>query len=422
MFSIVSKCLSRAIALTIVAWIPISLAAQVTAKPYKGASLGDSASKWDIFAGYSFLAPNATVQGYLPNGLVDGTSQNGVPILTEKLGSTESITRYFNLHFGLQIDSGQHNIYNGSTNDASYSGLLSVQAGGIYRWAGSMVTPWVHMLGGGSELVGPDHQIHSSGYTVTAGGGLDYELNRHWAIRMVEADYEFVNVNYGLAHYAANGSWQPGGTAHLEGVRLAAGVVYHIGAVAPPPSLRVACSPNPVWIYAGDPEMVTATADGLNPKLNVVYTWSGDVHTVPTGNGTMALVSTAGLAPGSYTVKCGVKEGKAGKEGLKSWEAASDTAVFTVKAFEQPTIKCSANPGAIKPGETSTIIAAGVSPQNRPLTYSYAATAGTVEGNGASATFSSTGAPIGTASINCKVADDKGVTATANTSVTILAP
>jgi len=44
--------------------------------------------------------------------------------------------------------------------------------------------------------------------------------------------------------------------------------------------------------------------------------------------------STAGTAPGSYTVNCGIKEGKAGKEGLKAGESALDTAVFTVKAFE----------------------------------------------------------------------------------------
>jgi outer membrane protein OmpA-like peptidoglycan-associated protein len=165
--------------------------------------------------------------------------------------------------------------------------------------------------------------------------------------------------------------------------------------------------------------MVTATASGLNPKLNAVYTWSGSGVS---GNGTTATVATAALAPGSYTVKCSVKEGKAGKEGLRPWEAAEASTSFTVKAFEPPTINCSANPGAIKPGETSTITAAGVSPQNRPLTYSYAATVGTVAGNGANATFASAGAPTGTVGITCNVSDDKGQTATANTSVTILAP
>jgi len=52
--------------------------------------------------------------------------------------------------------------------------------------------------------------------------------------------------------------------------------------------------------------------------------------------------STADTAPGSHTVNCGVKEGKAGKEGLKAGESALATAVFTVKAFEPPAIRCSA--------------------------------------------------------------------------------
>jgi len=68
------------------------------------------------------------------------------------------------------------------------------------------------------------------------------------------------------------------------------------------------------------------------------------------------------------------------------------------------------------------ISAVGMSPQNRPLTYSYSATAGTINGNGNSATFSSAGAPTGDVAITCNVSDDKSQTATANTSVTIAAP
>ena len=141
-----------------------------------------------------------------------------------------------------------------------------------------------------------------------------------------------------------------------------------------------------------------------------------------TGSGTTASVATGSLAAGTYTVQCSVKEGKAGKEGLKPWENASSSTSFTVKAYEPPTIGCSASPSTIKPGEGSTITASGISPQNRPLTYSYAASAGTISGSGSSASFSSTGAPTGVTAITCNVSDDKGQTATASTSVTITAP
>jgi outer membrane protein OmpA-like peptidoglycan-associated protein len=141
-----------------------------------------------------------------------------------------------------------------------------------------------------------------------------------------------------------------------------------------------------------------------------------------TASGATATVATSALAPGTYTVKAQVKEGKAGKEGLKPWQTAEATASYTVKPFEPPTISLTASPSTIKPGETSTVTASGVSPQNRPLTYSYSATAGTISGSGATAAFSSTGAPTGIATITGTVTDDKGQTATSTTTVTIAAP
>jgi hypothetical protein len=63
-----------------------------------------------------------------------------------------------------------------------------------------------------------------------------------------------------------------------------------------------------------------------------------------------------------------------------------------------------------------------MSPQNRPLTYSYTATAGTVTGSGTTAEYSSAGAPTGAVGITGKVSDDKGHTASADTSLTIVAP
>ncbi|HUX45480.1 MAG TPA: hypothetical protein VMV57_12070 [Terracidiphilus sp.] len=152
---------------------------------------------------------------------------------------------------------------------------------------------------------------------------------------------------------------------------------------------------------------------------SVLYSWSGDGVT---GSESTATVNTSSLAPGSYTVKGEVKEGKKGKEGLKPGQTADCSASYTVKQFEPPTVSCSANPSTIKPGDPCTITATGVSPQNRPLTYSYSAAAGTISGTGDTATFSSTGAPTGPVEVTCKVTDDKGQTASADTSVTIEAP
>ncbi len=101
---------------------------------------------------------------------------------------------------------------------------------------------------------------------------------------------------------------------------------------------------------------------------------------------------------------------------------ADCSAAYTIKAFEPPTVSCSANPSSVNPGDSSTITANGVSPQNRPLTYSYSATAGSITGNSSTATLSTAGAAPGTITVTCNVVDDKGQTASQTTTVTVNAP
>ncbi len=188
-----------------------------------------------------------------------------------------------------------------------------------------------------------------------------------------------------------------------------------------PPPITLACNASAPAVYPGDPLTVTATAGSINPdkKTNVLYSWSGNGVA---GNGNTATVATGSLEPGSYSAKAEVKEGRKGKEGLKPGETAQCQADYTVKAFEPPTISCAVNPTEVQPGGTATVNATAVSPQNRPLTYSYSATAGTITGSGTTAAFSSAGAPTGAVGITCSVSDDKSHTVSSNTNVTVLAP
>jgi outer membrane protein OmpA-like peptidoglycan-associated protein len=208
-------------------------------------------------------------------------------------------------------------------------------------------------------------------------------------------------------------------------ILASAGLVFMPMGCKKAPPLTLAAAAAPPAVYQGESVTVTATPGGLVTKSSVktVYTWSGENVT---GNGPTATVATATEAPGSYAVKaevtqthhcaflCTVHD--------KTLSSAEATANYTVKPFEAPTVSCSASPSTIKPGETSTITAVGVSPQNRPLTYSYAAASGAINGNGATAEFNSTGAPAGPVEITCKVADDKNQEANASTTVTIEAP
>lgn len=185
--------------------------------------------------------------------------------------------------------------------------------------------------------------------------------------------------------------------------------------------IKLDCNATPPSIYPGEEVTATATASSTSTKknTNVIYSWSG---TGVTGNGTTATIATDALNPDNYTVKAEAKEGKKGKEGLKPGETTECTASFTVKEFEPPTVSCLANPSTLKPGDTSTITCTGASPQNRPLTYTYSATAGSISGIGSTATFSSTDAPTGQVGIICNVTDDKDHTASADTILTIVAP
>jgi hypothetical protein len=409
------KSMSRVLALGFVAMLPVALGAQA-ATAGKAAS-NDSPSKWDIFVGYSYLAPKGSVLTTLPNGSTITANYDAVNV-----GGLFSGAYFFNKYVGAQFELGEHEYgtNNGSAphtgTQGDNDGFMTYSGGLIARFPLENITPFVHGTVGAAYVNGPYYQANTWGPALTIGGGLDYStpfFNHHLGIRLFQADYEYIHEDFGPSTTVF------GGRANIDAARLSTGVVWHIGSITPPPPVTLACSVSPASVFPGEPVTVTATAGSLDPKLNAIYTWSG---TDVTGAGATATVATSALAAGSYTVKADIKEGKAGKEGLKPGQSASCSSSFTVKAFEPPTISCSASPSTIKPGEGSTVTAVGVSPQNRPLTYSYSATAGSVSGTGTTAAFASAGAPTGVTGITCTVTDDKGQTATANTSVTITAP
>jgi hypothetical protein len=95
---------------------------------------------------------------------------------------------------------------------------------------------------------------------------------------------------------------------------------------------------------------------------------------------------------------------------------------FRVVAYEPPTVACSANPTTILPGGFSTITAAGRSPQNRALNYSYGTTAGQITATGATATLSAADVRPGTINVTCNVVDDVGHSASNSATITVAAP
>lgn len=415
MFCGVLKSASRVLSIALLISAPVALAAQASPAAKGNNSSDQYASRWDIFLGYSYLAPKGTVNVPQPSGVTEPFSYDAV-----NLGGLFSGAYYFNRYVGAQIEWGAHNWGTRSDNGSNIGtrgnndGFNTIGGGLIFRYPTGSVTPFLHGLVAAAQVQGPDHNPATWGPDLTLGGGMDYEtplFDHHLAVRLFQVDYEYMHANFGPGTY--------GGRANINAVRLSTGLVIHLGSVAPPTPVTLGCTSNPDTVYPGTDVTITCTPANLNPKMNAIYAYSGSGAQ---GSGPTATVNTSSLAPGSYTVHGSVKEGKKGKEGVKPWEAANGSTTFTVKAFEPPTIGCSANPTTIKPGETSTITCNAVSPQNLPLTYNYTASAGNVTGNGPSAVYSSTGAPTGAVGITGKVSDDKGNTASADTTVTIEAP
>ena len=329
-----SKYALQVLAFMSLSLMPAILAAQAT--PSARGTTNSNPSRWDVFLGYSYLAPTGTVTTLNPNNQpVTGTYD------AVNVGGVGSFAYFFNQHVGLQGEVGVHewggqtsrsNPIGGEGND---DGFTTVAGGLIARFPLENLTPFVHALAGGALVGGPYFEPNKWGPDVTLGGGMDLEtpwLNHHFAIRIFQADYEYMHEDWGDGIYA--------GRANINAARLSAGFVLHGGSIAPPPPITLACSANPETIFPGDPVTISVSAGGLNPKDNVIYSWTG---TGVSGNGTTVNVNTASLAAGEYVVTGTVKEGKPGKEGMKPWENATCSAGITVKAFEPPTISCSVN-------------------------------------------------------------------------------
>jgi hypothetical protein len=205
-------------ALAFAALIPITLAAQVTAAATGRAPWDNAGSKWDIFMGYSYLAPSGQIPGI----------QSGTPGSTYgqiNFGAISSGARYFNKNLGVQIEADEHiesEDYPIGDNNASFNSnddFAGGSAGLIYRFPKARITPFVHVLAG-ADIGGTPYHVDTWGPTVTAGGGLDYNAPRLYhrlAIRIFQADYQFI-------HLPSSG---------INAFRLSTGVVFHIGSTAP---------------------------------------------------------------------------------------------------------------------------------------------------------------------------------------------
>jgi outer membrane protein OmpA-like peptidoglycan-associated protein/opacity protein-like surface antigen len=362
------------------------------------------APKWELYGGYSLFHPGADVHGQLPGALLPLSSR----LEANPRGAGASVTYNFNRWFGLTLDTSTHWGSGESTlprriDDAAFSNL---SFGPKVTFRGNRFSPFLEVLVGDHRLM-PDafHDIDKFG--VMFGGGLDVNLSRHVALRLIRADYVVSNYRYGPPSVPST---------DIRGVRLQAGLNFMFGGGTPPVPPTAACSVQPTDVFAGETVTATASGSSFNPKRTVKYNWNGTGVKVA-GSDASLQIDTTGLQPGSYGVTANLSDGS--KNGV-----ASCSARFTVKEPRPPVISCLADPASVRTGGTSTIHSNASSPDGRRLTYSYTASTGEISGNGDTATLNTQGAQPGRITVTCSVGDDRNppLTAASTTTVNVEAP
>jgi len=383
--------------------LPVTIAA-VFMFTVAAAAQEQPAPKWELYGGYSFFHPGADIHGQQPQGLVPLSSR----LEANPRGVGASVTYNFNRWFGLTLDTSIHWGSGEATlprriDDTAFSNL---SFGPKVTFRHEHFSPFLEVLVGDHRLM-PDafHDVDKLGLML--GGGLDVNLNRHVALRLIRADYVMSSYRYGPPSVPLT---------EIRGVRLQVGVNFMFGGGAPPVPPSAACRVQPSEVFAGEPVTATASGTDFSPKRTITYSWSGTGGRV-SGSEASTQVDTTGLAPGAYEVTANLSDGR--KNGT-----ASCSARFTVKTPRPPEISCSAEPERVRTGGVSTITSRGSSPDGRRLSYSYTASAGEISGNGETATLNTRDAQPGRITVTCNVNDDRTppLSGSASTAVNVEAP
>src|SRR5579864_1481541 len=255
----------------------------------------DSNPKWDLFVGYQWLHPGAT----LPLGDPNNPTPYTVPDMPGGIGS--AVTYNFDPHWGGEFDFG-HNWKSGGNSETTAS------IGPRFIWRTDDANYFLHALVGYNHLGVSGLTSGSQGIGAILGGGMDLPITKMIAWRLFEADYVWGHHNYSDYVSALFPNLR---RPSLDGVRLRTGIVFSWGgaeALAPSAS----CSVQPTEVLVGEPITATATASNFNPKHTVTYNWSGNGGKV-TGKETSATIDTNNAAPGDYAVTAHVTDPKAKK-------------------------------------------------------------------------------------------------------------
>jgi len=367
------------------------------------------APKWELYGGYSAFYPGCDVHGLLPGALTPVASC----LKWDPRGAGATVTYDFNRWFGLTVDSsGQWGSgQSGVAARIDQVEFFNLSAGPKITFRTHYFSPFLEALGGehrlASEVFGNDREV---GFM--AGGGLDLNLTRHFAVRLFRADFVYSDHQYGPSSVVP--------ATDVRGVRLQSGLVFMFGGGQPGPPVSANCTINPSEMMVGEPATATAAVNNFNPKHTLNYTWTSTGGQI-SGKDNTASINTSGVAGGHYTVTAHVADPRMMKDG-----EASCMAAFTVKELPKnpPAVSCSADPSTLQAGASSTISCSCTSPDSIPVTVGgWTASGGSVSsGNLNNAALNTSGVPPGVITVGATCTDSRGLNTPATTQVLVENP
>ena len=382
----------------------LSVSAAMIVFSTSASAQSDTVPKYDIYLGYQWMHPGATVPA--PFGNPNNPTPYKVPDMSTGFGG--AFTYNFDRHWGAEFDLGH------SWGNSNYESTFSAGPRFMWRTEGSNI--FLHALLSYNRFSVKGLPNGTNGIGAILGGGWDLPFTKNFSWRVFEANYVFARHNY--ASYAAP-EFPDLRRPTLNGARLGTGVVFSWGG-APALTPTAACSVQPTEVMVGEPVTASVTASNFNPKHTVNYAWSGNGGQV-TGKETSATIETNNVAPGNYTVTAHVTDPKA-----KANNEASCSANYTVKPLppkNPPTMSMSATPNELTPGGTVSLTANCTSPDGVPVSVAnWTSTSGTVTGSGNTATLNTADLPPGPVTVTATCTDSRNLTGQASTQVTIQNP
>ena len=195
-------------------------------------------------------------------------------------GGSASVAYNLNNWLGLVFDFGGFRVTRSGPGGTPAGGTVSADGNVFTYLLGPRIsfrhdrfTPFVQGLFGAASAsqvtlsgctVGCTSLSGDSTFAMTAGGGLDFKVSRHFAIRLAQAEY--------LMTRFPDPSSNTENRVTENNVRLSAGLVFRFGGHDETSvSAAAACSVEPAEVFAGEPVRGTATGSHFNSKRAVQY-------------------------------------------------------------------------------------------------------------------------------------------------------